>query len=242
MRFLHTIPSADPALGGPIEAMNRLGAALERRGHVTEIVSTDAPAAPWLAESALKIHALGPAKGASLGTGIRRYSYAPNLRPWLREHGGEYDAVIVHGLWQYLSFASWSALHGGGVPYVVYPHGMLDPWFKRRYPAKHLKKWLYWPWADYRLLRDAKCVIFTSDEERVLARESFWLYRAEEAVVRYGTADPQPVDPGARKRFLETYPMLNGKEVILYLSRITRKKGCDLVIRAFGEAFVTNPE
>ncbi|MBA3467150.1 MAG: glycosyltransferase [Gemmatimonadaceae bacterium] len=36
--------------------------------------------------------------------------------------------------------------------------------------------------------------------------------------------------------------MLNGKEVILYLSRITRKKGCDLVIRAFGEAFVTNPE
>jgi len=242
MRFLHTIPSADPALGGPIEAMNRLGAALESRGHTTEIVSTDPPTAAWLDASPLKIHALGPIRGASLGAGVRRYSYAPNLLPWLRARGQAYDVVVVHGLWQYLSFAAWSAFQGGAVPYVVYPHGMLDPWFKRRYPVKHLKKWLYWPWADYRLLRDARCVVFTSDEERVLARESFWLYRAQEEVIRYGTADPLPVDPDAHAQFLEAHPMLAGREVVLYLSRITRKKGCDLVIRAFAEAVAGNPE
>ena len=46
------------------------------------------------------------------------------------------------------------ALRHGATPYAVFPHGMLDPWFKRAYPAKHLKKWLFWPWGDYRVLRD----------------------------------------------------------------------------------------
>ena len=54
---------------------------------------------------------------------------------------------------------------------------MLDPWFKRTYPLKHLKKLLYWPWAEYRVLRDAAAVLFTSEEERRLARETFARYR-----------------------------------------------------------------
>ena len=68
---------------------------------------------------------------------------------------------------------------------------MLDPWFKKQYPLKHLKKWMYWPWAEYRVLRDAQAVLFTCEEERVLARESFWLYRCNEVVVSYGTAKPK---------------------------------------------------
>ena len=54
-----------------------------------------------------------------------------------------YDAVIVEGLWQFHGYATWKALRGGPVPYFVFTHGMLDPWFKRKYPFKHLKKWLY---------------------------------------------------------------------------------------------------
>ena len=74
---------------------------------------------------------------------------------------------------------------------MVYTHGMLDPWFKRRYPLKHLKKMLYWPWAEYRVLREASAVLFTCEEERVLARQSFRPYRCNEVVVKYGTAGPQ---------------------------------------------------
>jgi len=51
---------------------------------------------------------------------------------------------------------------------AVYPHGMLDPWFRRTYPLKHLKKWLYWPWADNRVLCDAKAVLFTAVQEMQL--------------------------------------------------------------------------
>jgi hypothetical protein len=73
---------------------------------------------------------------------------------------------------------------------------MLDPWFKRQYPLKHLKKWLYWPWGEYRVLRDAQGVLFTSEEERRLARQSFWLYRCRELVLGYGITAPPPPEPG----------------------------------------------
>ena len=118
--------------------------------------------------------------------------------PWLRAHAPDYDAVVVHGVWQYTSLAVWRALRRGPVPYFVYFHGMLDPWFKRAYPLKHLKKWLYWPWADYRVARDAKAVLFTAREEARLAAQSFWLYRVTPAVVGYGLAQEGPVRRRAR--------------------------------------------
>jgi glycosyltransferase involved in cell wall biosynthesis len=111
---------------------------------------------------------------------------------------------------------------------------MLDPWFKRTYPAKHFKKLLYWPWGEYRVLRDAAAVLFTSEEERRLARESFGLYRCNEKVVSYGTAAP-PNPNGAREKFFEALPQLRGQRFFLFLGRLHEKKGCDLLIGAFLE-------
>src|SRR5438876_2190357 len=134
----------------------------------------------------------------ALFSGVTSYRYSNKLFPWLRAHGGEYDRVIVNGLWQYLSFAAWRRFAGSSIPYYVFPHGMLDPWFKRTFPLKHLKKWLYWPWTEYRVLRDAAAVIFTSEEERLQARKSFWLYRAREKVSLLGIGTPDP-SPGGRE-------------------------------------------
>jgi len=111
---------------------------------------------------------------------------------------------------------------------------MLDPWFKRSYPLKHLKKLLYWPWGEYRVLRDAAAVLFTSEEERRLARESFALYRCNEKVVNYGTAAPANPE-GAREKFFEAFPHLRQQAFLLFLGRLHEKKGCELLIEAFAQ-------
>jgi glycosyltransferase involved in cell wall biosynthesis len=147
----------------------------------------------------------------------------------MRQHHKQFDAVIVHGIWQYSSFGVWRALAGTDTPYFVFPHGMLDPWFKRTYPLKHLKKLLYWPWAEYRVLRDAAAVLFTSEEERRLARESFALYRCREVVVNFGTAAPENLER-AREVFFGTHPQLRNRRFLLFLGRLHVKKGCDLLI------------
>jgi glycosyltransferase involved in cell wall biosynthesis len=227
MRILRCIASINPADGGPIEGIRQMMPLLEARGHQVDLVCLDDPQAPWVKESPSRVYALGPGKTS--------FGYAPKLVPWLREHAAEYDAVIVHGLWQYHGFAVWRALHQTAIPYFVYPHGMLDPWFKHTYPLKHLKKWLYWPWGEYRVLRDAQAVLFTCEEARQRARKSFWLYRCHEEVVSYGTASPPGDATTQAAKFLEQFPELQGKRLLLFLSRLHVKKGCDLLIRAFGK-------
>jgi len=225
VRLLHLISNVDPRAGGVIEGVLRIHEALVALGHESELVSLDDPAAPWVSECPAPLHPLGPSRGA--------YQYNSDAVAWLRAHAGRYDAVIVNGLWQYASFAAWRALHSAPTPYFVYTHGMLDPWFKRRYPLKHLKKWLYWPWAEYRVLRDAAAVIFTCEEERLLARQSFWLYRAREVVGSYGTSEPPSDAAALSEAFLARFPELRGKRALLYLGRIHEKKGGDLLVDAF---------
>lgn len=227
LRVLHSIRSVNPHGGGPVEGVKQLAAVNRAAGHTVEVVSLDSPSDPWVRDFPLMCHAMGPAKGS--------YGYCERLVPWLKANGRNFDAVVVDGIWQYNAFGVWRALRGTRTPYFVFTHGMLDPWFKRTYPLKHLKKWLYWPWADYRVLRDARAVLFTCEEERRLARQSFWLYRCNERVVNFGTGAPVG-EPGVQRAlFEERFPETRGKQCLLFLGRVHVKKGTDLLFKAFAE-------
>jgi glycosyltransferase involved in cell wall biosynthesis len=234
MKILHVISSVDPKGGGPIEGVRQLHRPITALGATVDVASGDGPDAPWLVSTGLtRVFALGPSRG--------NYGYTPALLPWLRAHAPEYDAVIVDGLWQYHGLAVRQALAGTKTPYFVFTHGMLDPWFKQAYPLKHLKKWLYWPWAEYRVLRDARRVIFTCEDEKLLARQSFWLYKANEAVTSFGTSSPSANAAELKEVFLAAQPELRGRKLLLFLSRIQEKKGCDLLIEAFAKVADKDP-
>ena len=105
-----------------------------------------------------------------------------------------------------------------------------------------MKKWLYWTWIERHLLRDAAAVLFTTEEERLLARTTFWRYRAQEHVVGAGIAVP-PVDEDGRQRtaFVARFPHLSGTRNVLFLGRIHPKKGCDLLLHAFAAVAGSDP-
>jgi len=216
-----------------MEGVRQITPHLADLGATTTVASLDPPDAPWLKDQPFQAIGLGPVAGG--------YGYRRGLPPRIRALAQQHDVVIIHGTWQYHAFATWRALHGTTIPYFVYTHGMLDPWFKRTYQLKHLKKWAYWPWADYRLLRDAKAVLFTTEQERLLARQSFWLYRANERVVGYGTSAPPGNAEQQRELFLSIFPQLRSQRILLFLSRIHPKKGVDLLIEAFAAVAPRDP-
>lgn len=221
--ILHVTRSIDPRSGGTYEGARCLAANQMASGHTVETVTLDAPGVVHAMPGV--VHLVGPGSGS--------YGRTTALDRWLAGHLARFDVVVVHGLWQYHGFAARKACLKAGVPYAVFPHGMLDPWFKRTYPLKHLKKWLYWPWGEYRVLRDAAAVLFTAEEERLAARQSFWLYCAREQVVGFGT-EPPPDDPHAqREAFFARFPDLRGKRLLLFLGRVHPKKGVDTLMRAF---------
>lgn len=229
MKILQITRSIDPAAGGPIEAVNQFNTFCLQTGHEVEILSLDDPASTPHESCGVPVRSLGPA--------ALNYGYSSHFAPWLRQNHSRFDVFVINGLWQYHGFAAWQVLSRENRPYVVFPHGMLGPYFKRRYPMKHLKKAVYWPFGDYRVLRDAAAVLFTCEQERLLARESFSPYRAQEKVVTLGTVLPDFDQQELRREFFEKFPELRQKKLATFVGRIHPKKGCDTLLRAFAEVF-----
>ncbi|HEY0308573.1 MAG TPA: glycosyltransferase [Acidobacteriaceae bacterium] len=226
MRILHVIDTLDPAAGGPAESVRRILASYTDMGHSGEVVTLDDPTAPFLHELQFPVHPLGPVSTT--------YGANPRLIPWLRANRQRFDGAVSHGLWTFNGYATWKAF-AGKLPYLIFPHGMLDPYFKHADRLKHLKKWIYWLVAQYWILRAAHRVLFTATAEARLAKQSFWLHSWKPTVVPYGASGPTGDPDTYRAAFFAQYPTLAGKPYLLYLSRIHPKKGCDLLIDAFAQ-------
>lgn len=225
LRVVHTLSSES---GGPTESVRRSTEALTRLGHAVEVATLDGPEAGGEVPGTAALHWLGERPGPARG-----YGATARLVPWLRASRDRYDAVLVHGLWQYQGWGTRQALRGTGKPWLVFPHGMLDPWFRRAYPIRHYKKQLYWWLRERRVLGEAAAVCFTCEEERRLGRGSFRPYRVKERVVAYGTADPGGDPAGQAAAWARHCPQLVGRPYLLFLGRLHPKKGVDLLIRAY---------
>ena len=91
---------------------------------------------------------------------------------------------------------------------------MLDPYFKRAFPVKHFKKQVYWLAREYRVLRDARAVCFTTPIERDAATGTMWPQRWHPAVVSFGTSEPAGDRATQREMFLTRYPALRRAQVL----------------------------
>jgi glycosyltransferase involved in cell wall biosynthesis len=151
--------------------------------------------------------------------GPQRFSYAPGLARELRAI--EPDLVHLHGAWRYNSVAVWQWAKRTGRPYVVSPHGMLEPWSLRQ---SRLKKYIATLLYEGPCLRKAKCIRATS----MMEVESIRLagYQNLIALVPNGVEFPRKPLPRS--------PRVNGQpRRALFLSRIHPKKGLLNLVKAW---------
>jgi glycosyltransferase involved in cell wall biosynthesis len=229
-RLLHVVDSFSPAAGGTTEGIRKLA---QSSAGAVELVCMDDPQEPYLQGQSFPVHALGPGQGS--------YRFSSRLQPWLKENLDRFDGVVIHGLWQWHSYGTYRVVQGR-TPYVVFPHGMLDPYFKRAFPLKHVKKQVYWLMREYRVLRDARAVCFTTAMERDSAVKTFWPQRWHAVVASLGTSAPGGDRALQREVFLSRFPALRSRRFFLFLSRIHTKKGCDLLLAAMGRLAAAHPD
>lgn len=114
------------------------------------------------------------------------------------------------------------------VPYIVRPHGSLDPFLRRR---GRLKKFIYTGLIEKRNLDRATAIHYTSRDERDLAAPVG--IKAPSVVVPLGVNleefESLPV-PGT---FRSRYPETREKDLVLFLGRLHFKKGLDLLLQSF---------
>jgi glycosyltransferase involved in cell wall biosynthesis len=140
---------------------------------------------------------------------------------------------VVHGLWQWPSRLAQTKKSKIQNPYLIFPHGMLDPWFRKTYPWKHIKKQLYWWITEHMAIRHADAVCFTTREEMNLARSTFTPYKAYEKVVGLGVDDPPVENLQIRSTLIQRFPSLKERKILLYLGRFHEKKGLDMLLHAW---------
>jgi glycosyltransferase involved in cell wall biosynthesis len=241
MKLLRCIRSLDPALGGVQEGVRQSCLGLPEMGLSVEVVCLDKPDALWLRDYPARIHALGPPKLGSRAVSVEPWGYSRHFVRWMQAHAKEYDAVTVEGVWQFAGWGTWLAIRQSTIPYFVITHSQLDPWYNSEYPTKHIKKQLYWLLVQHRVMRDARAIIYYNERERVLARKAFWPYRVnDETFVGLPVGGPTKDSQRQLGLFFEMFPELRDRRLVLFLGRIDRKKGCDILIDAFAQVARTD--
>ena len=133
MRILHFIPSIDPATGGPVEGLRQRCNIYRKNGHEVEVASLDSPERSRQWEFPVKVDCSG--------TGWGVYGYSPHA---MSVAEGQSFTLRCGVCGWHLAVQPCMprirALAGTDIPWAIFVHGMLDPYFKKRYPLKHLKK------------------------------------------------------------------------------------------------------
>jgi len=226
---LNIISHVDYRFGGISTSLPPLCDAMEREGRYESPV-----AAFCLPDEELREDENAPSILHHLPYSRSEWLLHRKLRDRFRAIASGASLLHIHGIWEaHCAVGSWFARRFKR-PYVISAHGMLDSWALRQ---KRWKKTLYSYLCERHNLSSAACLRALTHNEARQYRE-FGL-RNPIAVIPNGVVIPVGVTPSL---FLEKFPELRGKTILLFLGRMHPKKGLFPLFRAFVKVVRQFPE
>jgi len=239
MRILKVTQSYSPFLerGGPTVKVRALARGLAARGHSVTVLTAD----------------LGRGRRTDLGErtewgwrsieenvetvylptafSFRALTVNPRLLAFCRARLSEFDLVHIYGLYDLICPATaWLAARRS-IPYLIEPMGMYRP-IDRGFFLKALWRRL----LGNRMIAGARRMIVTSELEREDLVEGG--IPGDRVRIRYNPVDLADYQSlPARGTFRSRWQISSGEPLVLFLSRLIPRKGADLLIEAFTEAF-----
>jgi glycosyltransferase involved in cell wall biosynthesis len=236
MRVLHVLPDLSTRSGGIPVFVVEAARALDHAGVGVSVVATDldsptsardkgrAGAGDLVAGTELVDHALFRADFP------RRLAHSRELGRHLRAHAGDYDLVHEHSLYLWPLRQVHDACRRAGTPYVVSPHGALDPFLRARHRPRKAAVDALW---QRRALRDASAIHVTTEDERRLGADVAPAVRR--SIVPPGIWWEQFQSPADGEAFRRAH--LDGFDgpLVLSLGRVTFKKALDVLIGSLAD-------
>lgn len=233
MKVLHIIPSYYPAFkyGGPIESVRSLNIALSKQGVYVDVLTTNA---------GVKENAELVLNEWVLKDGVRikycpmyfyeHYTFSPTLLMDAIRISTTYDLVHITGFWNFPVLAGSLASMLSNSPYVISPRGALYE-DAINIKSKAIKKMYYFLLARH-YLQQANAVHFTTDDEKSnVAR--FIRLPAKTFIVPNGLDITKFSNLPQKNLFRNKHSIPVDKKLILYMGRIHKQKGLELLIDAF---------
>ena len=225
LNVLHVTPSMSPTWGGPTVAVSELTSELYRQGVGCEIVTTRGHRVGinQVSSSDVPIYSFDTGFPARIWT-----AYSGELPRFLNDKAASFDLIHIHEVWHHPGYAAFRAARKHNLPCILTIHGELSEWGLRQ---KALKKRIY------------RLVLLDGMLRNVSALHA--LTRAEkEQIIKLGYETPVVVAPNGIEAapfealpdpagFIQRFPLLRGKRVVLFLGRLHPKKGVDILARSF---------
>jgi glycosyltransferase involved in cell wall biosynthesis len=236
VRILHVIGSLSPRDGGPSTVLPEMCRALARRGHYVEIVTTNLDG-----NGVLDVPVSVPILRDGITTTYypiqvpRSYDTSIPMALMLRTRIMEFDVVHVHSLYLFHTLIASALCRRQGVPYVIRPHGTLDPYHRS---VRRWRKAVYDMLFERRNLAGAAAIHYTSDGEQAFAEEAG--VRTSGYVIPHGI-DLRVFDDKRDEDLAAVPPDPEGRVLITFLGRLTEKKGLDILLKAFAQVSTMAP-
>jgi len=239
MKILQVVPYFPPAyaFGGPVKVAYQISRELIKRGHEVVVYTTDAKDF----DSRLGI------KSSDIIEGIKVHRFrnhflslakklklfiTPQLALFARKEVKEFDVIHLH---EYRTFQNIVVTYYAkkyGVSYVLQARGSLP-----RILAWRRLKWAYDVLFGYRFLRDTSKVIALTQTEAQQYR-AMGVPEEKIAVIPNGIDLSEYANLPPKRSFRKKFSVDDDKKIILYLGRIHKIKGLDILVRAY--AYVVN--
>lgn len=238
MKILIVTPYLGVAYGGTAKVVPEIALELSRLHNRVDIITTNA-------NSKEKIN-------VSLNTWVTQENYQIKyfdcwhkndfvlsfpLIKWLNSHVSYYDIIHTNTIFSPLVTLVQLICRWQRKPYVVTPHGMLEPWALSH---KAWKKQMYYALAEKVALQKASAIqVLASSEGNCLHNMQITtpLVTAPNGIHKQEFANL----PSA-ELFYQNFPSTRDKTLILFLGRIDPKKGLDLLAPAFARSRALFPQ
>ena len=221
MKVGFLVGSVSREAGGLFQSVRGLAKAVASANMAASVfgISDEKSAVDSLEWRPLSVHAFRPR--------FRAWGYSNQLLPALLR--ADLDILSTHGLWKYCSVASHQWHRRSGQPYIVHPHGMLEPWALRNAMwKKRIAALLY----EHTHLHDAACLRALCEAEEQSIRA--YGMRNPICIIPNGVDLPELVESSALE--VESPPFqkfAQGRKVLLYLGRLHPKKNVANLVRAW---------
>ncbi len=147
--------------------------------------------------------------------GPLQLGYSPDLQRWLRH--SNHDLLHLHCLWMHTSYLTSQWHRRSKRPYIVTPHGMLDPWaLKNSGWKKRIAEFFY----EKKMLRKASVIHAFHSKDVADIRA-------------YGLRNPIAVIPNGVSLPKKKESKLAREKRILFLGRLHPKKGLAQLFHAW---------
>ena len=230
MRVGFLVSSVSREAGGLFQSVRGLAKAVISEDVNSSVFGISDP------NSALDMLDWQPASVRTFEPQFRAWGYSSQLVPGLIT--ADLDILSTHGLWKYCSVASRRWHRRTARPYIVHPHGMLEPWALRNAKVKkRIAALLY----ENQHLRGAACLRALSEAEARSIR-SYGL-RNPICVIPNGVDLPEPVDSSILETQKPVFQKFaQGRKVLLYLGRLHPKKNVANLVRAWKQTLDAHPQ